>query len=229
MKAPLPLCNLERCFLCRHSLPGWINAIAANRTHLKFRKGQMICTEGDPVTGVYFLYDGVVKVHKRWTEGKELIINFARAGDIVGYRGLGAEKVYPVSITALQPCTFCFIDLAFFESTLQVNYPLTYAMMELYANELQDAEKRMRNLALMDVKGRLADTLLSLHRKFGEAKGGYIDLLLSRQDMASYTGTTYETLFRMLMELAHEKVVAVNGKKISIKKPARLRALSTLQ
>ena len=34
--------------------------------------------------------------------------------------------------------------------------------------------------------------------------------------MASYTGTTYETLFRIINELTEEKAISVDGKNISI-------------
>ena len=79
-----------------------------------------------------------------------------------------------------------------------------------------ESEKRMRNLAHMSVKGRVANALLFLRQKFGTAPEGYINILLSRQDLASYTGTTYETLFRIMNELAEENAIKMDGKNIFI-------------
>ena len=45
---------------------------------------------------------------------------------------------------------------------------------------------------------------------------GCIDLYLSKQDLASYTGTTYETLFRIMNEMTEEAAISVDGKKITI-------------
>ncbi|RYD86525.1 MAG: cyclic nucleotide-binding domain-containing protein, partial [Sphingobacteriales bacterium] len=87
MKAPA--CNLSDCFLCRFCIPEWKPALAAHRENRQFKKGKPLFREGDPVTGIYFLYNGSVKIHKQWTAGKELILRFARTGDIVGHRGLG--------------------------------------------------------------------------------------------------------------------------------------------
>jgi len=115
-------CNLQNCFLCKHSLPGWIPAIAANKKNITYKKGALIASEGDPVKGMFFLYEGVVKVHRQWEKNREVVLRFAKAGDIVGYRGLGDQKLYPVSITALQPSTMCFVDLSFFETSLGVNH-----------------------------------------------------------------------------------------------------------
>ena len=134
-------------------------------------------------------------------------------GDIIGYRGIGKENTYPVSATTLEEVNVCFISTAFFETTLQVNYSLTYQFMQFYANELQEAEKRMGNLVHMDVKGRVAETLLMLRKHFGETDG-FINISLTKQDLASYAGTTYETFSRMIGELRERENSSPGGQKL---------------
>ncbi len=219
------LCNLKSCFLCRNCLKHWLPAIEAHKQNLVIKKGQKIFEEEDPVTGIYFLFKGRVKVHRKWGDEKQLILHFAQEGDIIGYRGLGNQKVYPVSATALDEVTLCFIDIAFFETSLQVNPRLTYALMQLYANELQLAERRIGNLVHLDVKARVAETLLMLKRDFGQNKEGFINITLTKQDLASYAGTTYETFFRMITELAKVKIVKLSGKNIGILKETKLEKL----
>ena len=90
--------------------------------------------------------------------------------------------------------------------------------MMFFASELKESEKRMRNLAHMNVKGRIANALLYLKQKFGTESNGFIDLSISRQDLASYTGTTYESLFRIMNELVAENAIYTDGKKIRILK-----------
>ena len=77
-------CNIESCFLCQSCMPAWRAAIAANKQTLAFRKGEVIFREGDKVQGIFFLYEGAVKVHQSWEEQKELILRFATAGGING-------------------------------------------------------------------------------------------------------------------------------------------------
>jgi CRP/FNR family transcriptional regulator len=210
-------CDLKSCFLCQRCLPEWVPAIDANRKNLHFKKGELIFSEGDEVSGIYFVYNGKVKVHKQWGTEKELIIRFARKGDIFGHRGLGYEKtIYPISATALEPVNLCFIDLDFFRTTLKVNYDFIYQLLLFFADELQESEKKMRNLAHMQVKGRIAQALLSLQDKFGTTRDGFIDVTLSRQDLASFAGTTYETVFRIINEFEQEEIILLNGKNISL-------------
>jgi len=218
-------CNLKTCFLCRNCLKHWLPAVEANKQNFNFKKGQKIFEEGDMVKGIYFLFKGKVKVHKRWGREKQLILHFAKEGDIIGYRGLGNQKVYPVSATALGDVILCFIDTPFFETTLQANPRLTYTLMQFYANELQHAERRIGNLVHLDVKSRVAETLLMLKKDFGENKEGYINITLTKQDLSSYAGTTYETFFRMITELEKEKIVRLTGKNIAILKEKKLEKL----
>lgn len=180
--------------------------------------------EGEEVKQMFFVYDGAIKVHKQWSD-KELIIRFARTGDIVGHRGLGKDTHYPVSATTLEPTTLCAVPLHFFKASLQINQELLYELMLFFAQELQESEKKMRNLAHMPVKGRLAHALLFLRSHFGVDSGDYIDLTLSRQDLASFAGAAYETVFRILMELQEANIIGTDGKKISILKPEVLEAL----
>ncbi len=208
-------CNLNSCFLCKGCLKEWLPALEIERQNFVFKKGQLIFSEGDPVTGIYFLYYGKVKVATKWGPGKQLILRFAKEGDIIGYRGIGNDKVYPVSATALEEVNVCYINSAFFETTLRVNHSLTYQFMQFYANELQEVEKRMINLAHIDVKGRVAETLLMLRSQFGETDG-FINISLTKQDLASYAGTTYETFSRMISELQKEKIVCQSGKNFGI-------------
>lgn len=226
MKKTDNACDLASCFLCKNSLKGWLPAIDTTKKNLHFKKGKLIFEEGENVLGIYFLYAGKVKVHKQWGKEKQLILHFAKQGDIIGYRGLGNERIYPVSATALEDVTVCFIELSFFETILETNHQLTYALMKFYANALQEAEKRMRNLAHMEVKGRIAETLLVLKNRFGQNEHGFINITLTRQDMASFSGTTYETFFRVITELKRKKIIKLSEKKIAILNEEKLIRLT---
>jgi CRP-like cAMP-binding protein len=155
-------CDLQTCFMCQLSLQEWHPAIAANKQNFIAKKGQVIFKEGDPVTGVYFVTSGNVKVHKKWGD-KELILRFANNGAILGHRGITSTiSTFPISATALETTNLCYVDIDFFRSTLKVNHDFAYWMLLFYADELNVSEKKMRNLALMSVKGRLAVAILSL-------------------------------------------------------------------
>src|SRR6476620_3360157 len=194
-------CDLESCFLCRHCLPEWKTLVTVHKKTLLFKKGKKIFEEGDSVEGIFFIYEGSVKVSMSWEDGKELLIRFAKRGDVLGHRGFGGNLLYPISATALEDTKVCFIDSSFLETTFKANTAFTYQLMQLYASELQKAEKRMRDLAHREVKGRIALALLEISDVFGTGEDQYILVPVTRQDIASYAGTTYETVFKFFNEL----------------------------
>ncbi len=218
-------CDLNSCSLCKSCKREWLPAIDANRKVYQLKKGDVLFKEGEEVKGMYFITDGLVKVHKKWDDEKEMILRFANNGAIVGHRGLGGDTIYPVSATALAPTTVCFLDMVFFTATLKVNTDYLYELMMFFAAELKESEKRMRNLAHMNTKGRIAYALLSLQKKFGTTDDGFLNIVLTRQDIASYTGTTYETLFKMMNEMAEEGILMFFEKKIAIIDTDKLNAL----
>ncbi|TAH00258.1 MAG: Crp/Fnr family transcriptional regulator [Sphingobacteriales bacterium] len=227
MKKAKKSCDLKSCSFCKLCLKEWLPAVDTNRETYTVDKGDVLCKEGERVTGIYFVFEGAVKVHKKWGE-KELIVRFAKKGDIVGHRGLGYDIFYPVSATAIEPSVVCFIPIDFFLASLKVNQEYLYQLMLFFAEELKVSERKMRNLAHMPVKGRVALALLTLQEQFGNKENGHIDLTLSRQDLASYTGATYETVFRVLNDLTQEQLIAVTGKQFKILSVEKLTLVSSL-
>ena len=220
-----PICDVRKCFMCKNCMEEWHPAICANKINIKLKKGEVLFNEGDPVSGIYFVYSGVIKVYKQWDDDKELIIRFAENGAILGHRGIGPNLNYPISAAALEPSVVCYVSMKFFESTLKVNGELTYQLVNFFASELRKSERRMRDLAHMPVKGRVAGALIKLQKQFGITNEGFINITLSRQDLASFAGATYETVFRVINELVQEQSIRLSGKSIAIINPDALAAL----
>ena len=209
--------DASSCFIYQKCIKEWWPALDTNRRIQHYKKGELLYKEGDQVEGVYFMVKGLVKVHKHWTEDKELIIRFAREQDILGHRGLSSlNEPYPITATALSEATVCFIPMDFFRVSLTVNTGFLYEFMMFLADELRLSEQRMRDLAHMQVKGRTARALLMLEKKFGTDKDGFIGFTISRQDLAAYVGTAYETVYRLLLEFSEEGLIKTDGKNIGL-------------
>ncbi len=219
-------CDTASCFLCQSCLLPWNALTALKKQTLLFRKGEPLFKEGEPVNGMYFTLNGAVKVHKPWGAQKELIIRFVAGGDIVGLRGLGESSTFPVSATALEATTACYIPETHIQASLQANPTFSHKLLMRYATELQKAEQRMTELAQMDVKGRLARALLELRETFGADEEGFVNLTISRQDIAAYAGTIYETVFKVFTEWIGAGIISTTGKRVQILQLAQLIKLS---
>jgi len=76
----------------------------------------------------------------------------------------------------------------------------------------------------MDMKGRISDCLLNMQNQFGQDNEGNINFIISRQDLASFAGTSYETVFRIVNELTQDKVLKLSNKNIRILNESLLTA-----
>jgi CRP-like cAMP-binding protein len=99
----------------------------------------------------------------------------------------------------------------------------TYDLMLFYAEELNKSENNIRKIAQMNVRERVIDTLLYIHRKFGQLNG-VIELDLSRKEIADFAGTTDEQVIRVISSLKKEALIKTVGKKIGLTNIDKLKA-----
>lgn len=171
--------------------------------------------EGAPVNGLFFILKGTVKVFRAGINGREQIVRFAKEGEIIGHRGFGTEEYYSIGAIALQEVVLCYFSIDDLQEALLENPKLGYDLMLFYANELNRSENKVKSISQMTVRESIIDTLLYIHRKFGDLRG-YLNLTLSRKEYADYAGTTEEQVIRIFSTLKKEELISANGKKIGI-------------
>jgi CRP-like cAMP-binding protein len=186
-----------------------------NKSNLQCKKGQQFIIEGAPVNGLFFVLKGIVKVFRTGINGREQIVRFAKEGEIIGHRGFGTEEYYSIGAIALKDTMLCYFSKDDLQRALLENPKFAYDMMLFYANELNRSESKVKSISQMTVRERVIDTLLYIHRKFGDLKG-YLNLPLSRKEYADYAGTTEEQVIRIFSALKKEKLISSQGRKIGI-------------
>lgn len=203
-------------FLYQNTMPEWWEYIDLKRKILKIKKGNRFIEENEEVEGVYFVEEGLVKIHKHWGES-EMIVRFAKEGDIVGHRGISLNNSKsPISATAIQNSIVSFVELSVFKVLLKTNNSLVYKLMKFYAEELQWSEQKAGSLVNLSVKERMKIHLFYLKQQFGCDDEGFVKIELTRADLAAYIGTTYESVYRVILELEKEGKVLFDGKKFKI-------------
>ena len=208
-------CSNSNC-LIKNNLENLFNsAFVENKNTLKCKKGQQFIIEGAPVNGLFFILKGTVKVFRTGINGREQIVRFAKEGEIIGHRGFGTEEYYSIGAIALQDMILCYFSKDDLQESLLNNPKLAYDMMHFYANELNKSESKVKSISQMTVRERVIDTLLYIHRKFGDLRG-FLNLPLSRKEYADYAGTTQEQVIRIFSLLKKEGLITAQGKKISI-------------
>jgi CRP-like cAMP-binding protein len=212
---PCGLCENTNCLIKNVFQAPRSSNLENEKSDIRCKKGQQFIIEGAPVNGLFFVLKGVVKVFKTGINGREQIVRFAKEGEIIGHRGFGTEEYYSIGAIALQDTVLCYFSKNTLQQALMESPKLSYQMMLFYANELNRSESKVKTISQMTVRERVIDTLLYIHRKFGDLRG-YLNLPLSRKEYADYAGTTEEQVIRVFSLLKKEGLISAKGKRIGI-------------
>lgn len=208
-------CSTTNCFIKKHCSEEYIKLINDKKQCSVYRKNQHIVTEGNPVLGLYFIQKGKVKIVSTGIENKEQVVRLTKNSDIIGHRGYGGEK-YPISAIALEDSTICFIDNQTIYDTFIDNPLLTFELMMYYSKELRKSESKIKILAQMNVREKVAYSLLTYQSASNSPIKTPLKIALSRKDLASITGINTEQLSRVLSEFKKENMISISKNEISI-------------
>ncbi|OEK00994.1 hypothetical protein BFP97_05480 [Roseivirga sp. 4D4] len=177
-----------------------------------YAKGQVVFRIDSLPHGLYYVKSGKVKVFKYGSDGKEQILTIAGAGRFLGYKDLLADRRYTSGATVVEDATLIFIPKSDFFEIFKSDEASDY-FTGLLCRDLAEAEERMVSMAYKPVRGRLAESLLSLNKTYKDQSRG-IDL--TREELANFVGTAKETVIRLLSEFKAEKLIQIEGRNIEV-------------
>jgi len=216
-------CANQNCLIQKNISSDLMQILITERNTIACRKGQQFVIEGAPTNGLFFIHKGKAKVLKTGIYGKEQILRFVNDGEIIGHRGFGIREKYSIGALALEDTILCNFSNKTLKKMLSQIPELTYDFMLFYAEELNRSEEKVKTLAQMTVREKVIDTLLYIHRKFGENHKGLLDVMLSRKEIADFAGTTDEQVTRTISNLKKEGYLFTIAKRIGIKKIEALK------
>ena len=182
---------------------------------LFFKKGQVIFSEGSTPLGAFFLKKGKVKISKTGSQGKEQIIRIVTQSEFLSHTDLFTNSRYSTSAKALEDSYLLFISKQEFWDMLREQNHLFEQLLQQISLDVKSVEGKIVDLAYKPVRGRLADAILDLDKKFNEDTGQHY-VFITRADLASYVGTVKETVNRLLSEFRNERLIATNGTRINL-------------
>ncbi len=193
-----------------------------------YKKGELVYQEGNRPRGIYYLKKGVVKHYKVGIDGKEQILRFSKAGDIFGFTSVLNNEPACTTTKAIEDISLCFIPQKKFIEMVHKNSDFSMNILQLSCKELGEANQYIIDIAQKNVRERLAEILLLLHKDFGTDKEGTLQILLTREELAGFVGTATESVIRLLSEFKKDKLIELNKRKIKIINFDKLERLSNV-
>lgn len=193
-----------------------LELLSAQIQHRKYASNSVIIAEGDQSDSLYIVTEGKVKIYISDTDGREIQLRILEPGDYFGELALIDKK--PRSASAMTTCDsqLSVITSKGFLRCLADNPEMALIMLQVLSNRLRDATELQRQLALMDVYGRLRVTLLASAK---DSDGIHkLEPKPTQQDIADKIGASREMVSRLLSDLKAHGYIDIKKYSIVIKK-----------
>ncbi|MEO3947728.1 Crp/Fnr family transcriptional regulator [Gorillibacterium sp. CAU 1737] len=181
-----------------HLEPHQLDEIMSATRSVGYTKGELINRAGDPSDMLSIVNAGKVKIYRLSESGKEQLVRILAPGDFSGELALFRESVhesYSVAMEDTQICTITRPDLQAF----LLKYPtIALKILAEFSRRLEASEKQTTLVSTEKVEKRLALYLIECLEQEGAATE--LTLPMSKKNLASYLGTTPETISRKLVE-----------------------------
>ncbi|AEH44001.1 transcriptional regulator, Crp/Fnr family [Thermodesulfatator indicus DSM 15286] len=204
---------LARTFFFKGLSDKYLEAVSRIAHVKKMRKGEFIFQEGDPARGFYIVYKGQVKIYKESPSGKEQIIHLFGPGEPFGEVPVFAGFDFPAHAMALTNGELLYFSRQEFLDLIKKDPSLALNILGVLSQRLRQLVAMVEALALKEVSERLASYLLYRHEQTGAEE---FDLGMNKTQLASFLGTSPETLSRMFSKLQKLGLIESRGKQVKI-------------
>lgn len=189
-----------------------------NREIRRYSKKDIIYEAGQYPKWLYYIVSGNVKSYQINDFGKEYTTNIYSSNEFFGYIPLLKNEKYHASVSVIDDCELKLIPVEDFTLLLYNNKEFAAKFIKILANQSEESEKQLLELAYSSVRKRVANALL----KFSESKNTRTMSIL-RDDIANLAGTAKETTIRTLSDFKSEGLIAIDDNKIELLNIEKLR------
>ena len=202
-----------------------LQSITKDRNINKYKKKQIVYSEGNHPNRLYYIVKGKVKTHKSNEDGKELVTELYSPGDFLGYISLLEGSIYKDTATAMEETELAVIPKEDFENLINNNKEVAMQFIRLLAKNISDKEKQLVELAYNSLRKKVARALTTLQLKYPQKSKDNFSIDISRESLASIAGTATESLIRTLSDFRSEKLIDIKEGSIVIINQKKLEQL----
>jgi CRP/FNR family cyclic AMP-dependent transcriptional regulator len=184
----------------------------------RFKPGATLMLEGQRGDEVMVLLAGRVKVTFATSDGKEVVLQFCGPGDLIGELAVVDDRPRSSTVEAVEPVEVLAFSAADFRGFLESRPEAATALLQTISRRFRDADRRLIEFAASQTLARVAARLIELAERYGEpVEGGVaIDLRLSQEELAGWTGSSREAVAKALHSLRDLGLVVTERRRITL-------------
>ncbi|MDR1315061.1 MAG: Crp/Fnr family transcriptional regulator [Deltaproteobacteria bacterium] len=168
----------------------------------RFQPGQVIFNRGDPGNAIYVLVEGKVRIFVSGNGTKEQLLRVLMPGDSFGEAGIFLEHGYPSTSQSLDKSAAFYFPADRLRRLVNEHSDLAGNFLKILALKLADFAHLFESRTIKEAPARLASFILNR-----EEVSGRVKLNFSKGQLASFIGTSPETVSRALTFLKGKKAI----------------------
>jgi CRP/FNR family transcriptional regulator len=190
-------CGSRVAGLCRPLDAASLDDVLAETEQLTLAPRDMLFNEGDRAGHIFTLVQGTAKLTRLLPDGREQVLGFRFAGDVLGYTG--ADR-YPFAAQLLTTASVCRLERKRLDGLLRRYPALERRLLDLCVQELAATQEQLVTVGRRTAEARVAAFLLSLAEagRRRQHMGAVLEMPMTRSDIADFLGLTLETVSRTL-------------------------------
>jgi CRP/FNR family transcriptional regulator, polysaccharide utilization system transcription regulator len=196
---------------------------------INYKRSDIIYEEGARINGFYCVVKGIIKIYKTGFDGKDQIIRFAKPGDIMGFRSTITGEMACTTTKAIEDASLCFVPGELVKSFVKSNGEFAMDLLQLACNELGEANDYITDIAQKTIRERLAEVLIHLKWTFNLDNENFLQISLTREELANLVGTATESVIRLLSEFKQDRLIELHGRRIKILDETKLIKVGNMQ
>lgn len=180
----------------------------------KYPKNTVLFMEGDDSSHLYIVKKGKVSASVSGEDGREVILNYMGEGDYFGELALIDGRPRSATVRTVTACEFVAISRSSFQELLRNNQDFVVTMMAALTARVRELTDSVKDLALLDVYGRVSNVLEKLSDEEGKIQAPKV----THQDIANMVGSSREMVSRIMKQLVIGEYIEQGSQYIRIKK-----------
>ncbi|MFA6235935.1 MAG: Crp/Fnr family transcriptional regulator [Bacteriovorax sp.] len=206
--------------------------IDPSRKAVEFKKNDYVFKQGDPVKGIFWVKEGLIKISQSGKEQKLVFSRLVFSGDTIGHRSLFIHQEYNGTAEVLSDKVVAyFFTLDEVTKLLSSNQHFARYLISKIATELQRAEQDRSNAKEKTAFERLSELLYEISLNYSEKlmNGNLVfKSEISKINLARILLMANETVVRIMTEMSQEKIIAYENRRIVILDLPKLASLARL-
>lgn len=221
--------SLDRIHLLRDLSSEERRAVAARCRWQRYSGGRLLIEHGSRGSEVLFIVEGRVRVLGPSSYAREVVYAEIGAGGQVGELAAVDGGPRSASVVTVGDCLIAALSTSDFHRLIADHTSVALALLQDFARMLRAADVRIAEISTMGATERVCRELLRNARSSAQPDLLVINELPTQELLASVTGTTRETVAKIVAQLAHAQIVRRVRRRLEILRPAALRTMAGLE